>query len=88
MTMIDVGNPEIAVDVLTALKRSNYNAGPVYNAAIESWLDDILIQLGAEVKPPVGLDVQRHGEWNKDTDRYSDGESYHPCGMVCSVGAP
>lgn len=33
-------------------------------------------------------DVSRHGAWSDVRKRYTDGESAHPCGMNCSVGAP
>jgi hypothetical protein len=37
--------------------------------------------------PPLETDVNRHGPWSSDMKRYADGESAHPCGMNCSVGA-
>jgi hypothetical protein len=36
--------------------------------------------------PPSRTDFERHGEWLKNEERYSDGERSHLCGLVCSVG--
>lgn len=37
--------------------------------------------------PETNIDVSRHGAWDKSKGRYADGESSHPCGLNCSVGA-
>ena len=84
--MIDIGNADIAVEVLTGLDRSNESAGDLRNAAVSDWLQDILHQLGVMRETPKGVDEQRHGTWDRDSERYEDGQLYHTCGVVCSVG--
>jgi len=86
MPMIEIGNVEIAIDVLSKVDRENEAAGPMRNAAVSDWVGDILSCLGAERGVKVGVDEQRHGVWDRDDEQYADGVKYHACGVVCSWG--